>query len=63
MGLLCQWGPLVITLVISSVLAQPAGGHVLSAGLMSSRFGLWTFDLAVGQMLQERVPNEQLGEP
>ena len=26
-------------------------------------FGLWAFDLAVSQMLQERVSKEQLGGP
>lgn len=36
--------------------------HALAWGLVASRFGLWAFDLAVSQMLQERVPSEQLGE-
>jgi hypothetical protein len=62
-GLLCQWASLIVTLVLSSALARPAGGHVLAAGLVASRFGLWAFDLAVSQMLQERVLNEQLGGP
>ncbi|CAL8460950.1 g481 [Coccomyxa elongata] len=60
-GLVCQWASLVVTLVLSSVLMHPAGSHVLAAGLVASRFGLWAFDLAVSQMLQERVPLEQLG--
>lgn len=62
-GLVCQWASLVVTLVLSSVLMHPAGSHVLAAGLVASRFGLWAFDLAVSQMLQERVPLEQLGAP
>ena len=56
-----QWGSLALTLIMSSALAQPAGMHVLAWGLVASRFGLWAFDLAVSQMLQERVPSEQLG--
>lgn len=63
MGLGCQWAFLLVTLIVSSALGQPAGMHVLAAGLVASRFGLWSFDLAVSQMLQERVPNEQLGMP
>ena len=63
MGLGCQWAFLLFTLIASSALGQPAGAHVLAAGLVASRFGLWSFDLAVSQMLQERVPNEQLGAP
>ena len=36
--------------------------YSLVLGLAVSRFGLWTFDLAVAQMLQTRVPEEELGE-
>ena len=36
--------------------------HVLLAGLVASRFGLWLFDLSVSQMLQEWVPAEDVGE-
>ena len=32
------------------------------SGVALSRFGLWTFDLAVSQMLQERVADGQLSE-
>ena len=56
MALGCQWGFLLVTLIVSSTLGQPGGAHVLAAGLVASRFGLWAFDLAVSQMLQERVP-------
>ena len=35
--------------------------HVLAGGLVLSRFGLWLFDLSVGQMLQERVPGLEMG--
>ena len=34
---------------------------MLASGLVLSRFGLWLFDLSVGQMLQERVPNREMG--
>ena len=57
-----QWGSLALALILSSALAQPAGMHALAGGLVASRFGLWAFDLAASQMLQERVPSEQLGE-
>lgn len=63
MGLGCQWAFLLVMRIASSALGQPAGAHVLAAGLVASRFGLWSFDLAVSQMLQERIPNEQLGMP
>jgi hypothetical protein len=43
--------------------AAPLGARVLAAGLAASRAGLWLFDLAVGQMLQERVPPQELGAP
>lgn len=36
--------------------------HVLLGGLVASRFGLWLFDLAVSQMLQEWIDTEELGE-
>ena len=36
--------------------------HILVGGLVASRFGLWTFDLCVTQMLQEWVSNQELGE-
>jgi iron-regulated transporter 1 len=39
----------------------PATTYTLVGGLIVSRFGLWTFDLAVAQMLQERVPDGELG--
>ena len=35
--------------------------YVLVGGLVVSRIGLWTFDLAVAQLLQERVPDDELG--
>ncbi len=63
LALACQWGSLLVTLILSSILDSPACVHVLAAGLVASRFGLWAFDLAVLQMLQEMVPNEQLGMP
>ncbi len=34
--------------------------HVLVSGVAASRWGLWTFDLAVSQLLQERVPDSEL---
>jgi len=35
--------------------------HALVAGLILSRFGLWAFDLAVNQMIQETAEPEALG--
>ncbi|KAK9815567.1 hypothetical protein WJX72_006024 [[Myrmecia] bisecta] len=35
--------------------------RILVAGVAASRFGLWTFDLALTQMLQEWVDQDQLG--
>ena len=35
--------------------------HILVAGLVASRFGLWLFGLVVSQLLQERVEPTQLG--
>lgn len=35
--------------------------YALVSGVAASRWGLWTFDLAVSQMLQERVNDQQLG--
>ncbi len=37
--------------------------YALVGALVASRFGLWTFDLAVSQLLQERVPDAELGAP
>ncbi len=36
--------------------------HVLTVGLVASRFGLWLFDLTINQMLQERVAKEAIGK-
>lgn len=36
--------------------------YSLLAGVVVSRFGLWTFDLAVGQLKQEWVDEMELGE-
>ena len=38
----------------------PVAMHVLVSGVAASRWGLWTFDLAVSQLLQERVPDSEL---
>lgn len=35
--------------------------RVLVAGVVSSRTGLWMYDLAVTQLVQERVEQEHLG--
>jgi len=35
--------------------------HILLGGVVASRFGLWLFDLAVSQMLQDWVPAEDIG--
>ncbi len=34
---------------------------MLIGGLVASRFGLWAFDLAVSQAMQEQVAHQQLG--
>ena len=36
--------------------------HILTVGLVASRFGLWLFDLTINQMLQERVAKEAIGK-
>jgi iron-regulated transporter 1 len=36
--------------------------HALVGGLVLSRFGLWSFDLAVNQLIQEVTPSPMLGE-
>ena len=70
-GLIGIWAQLCC--LVGAVLPAftPAGwpfhagrGHarLLLAGLVLSRWGLWTFDLAVTQMLQERVASSQLGQ-
>ena len=38
-----------------------AGLRVLAAGLVASRFGLWLFDLAVNQLIQEGAAQDELG--
>lgn len=35
--------------------------HALVGGLVLSRFGLWSFDLAVNQLIQEGTPSSMLG--
>jgi len=60
-GLAGQWaclGPAVV-----AVAAAPTVGaaRALAAGLALSRAGLWGFDLAASQALQERVPPDELG--
>jgi len=56
--------PAVVTRVgAARPAAAPLGARVLAAGLAASRAGLWLFDLAVSQMLQERVPLQELGAP
>ena len=47
---------------LQGVHAGKMHARLLLAGLVLSRWGLWTFDLAVTQMLQERVAFSQLGE-
>jgi hypothetical protein len=56
--LACQAVALLGVLLLGSA---GAATHALAAGLVASRFGLWTFDLAVSQMLQERVPAHEIG--
>ena len=53
--------PALLSLVGTRV-APTSTTHILVGGLVASRFGLWTFDLCVTQMLQEWVSNQELGE-
>ncbi len=63
------WQAISLVLAVAPVwLAQlgahmPASttSHILLGGLVASRFGLWLFDLAVSQILQEWVPAEDVG--
>jgi iron-regulated transporter 1 len=41
--------------------SSAVGARCLAAALAASRMGLWLFDLAAAQALQERVPREALG--
>eukprot|EP00891_Asterochloris_glomerata_P005298 jgi/Astpho2/5298/e_gw1.00075.46.1_t len=52
--------PALLSLVGTRV-APASTTHILVGGLVASRFGLWTFDLCVTQLLQEWVLNEELG--
>lgn len=36
--------------------------RALMLGVVSSRFGLWMFDMAVTQLVQEQVLQSELGE-
>ena len=62
-GLIAQWAPLAAGVAAAFWIApsSPAGARILAASLALSRFGLWAFDQAAGQALQERVPRESLG--
>ena len=42
--------------------APASATHILVGGLVASRFGLWTFDLCVTQLLQEWVLTQALGK-
>lgn len=60
--LLCATAPAVAGLLIGT--AGGRGGlYALVWGLVVSRFGLWTFDLSVNQLIQEEVEHSVLGEP
>ncbi|BDA48594.1 Solute carrier family 40 member 1 [Coccomyxa sp. Obi] len=61
LGICCQLGSLLAAVVGSGRVWSAAATHVLAAGLVASRFGLWTFDLCVSQLLQERVATLELG--
>ena len=63
------WQTVSLTVAVTPVWLTQLGArlpasttsHVLLAGLVASRFGLWLFDLSVSQMLQEWVPPEDIG--
>ena len=63
MGICCQLASLLAAVVASFFVRSTAASHVLAAGLVASRFGLWTFDLCVSQLLQERIATLELGGP
>ena len=52
-----------MVVAVSASVQSAAATHVLAAGLVASRFGLWTFDLCVSQLLQECVASQELGLP
>lgn len=58
----CLWVSIAPSLATKTGAALPAPlvSHVLVLGVAASRWGLWTFDLAVSQMLQERVADREL---
>ena len=67
LGIWLQWTCLVAA-VIPTLAAQlvglptgMAGIRVLVLGIAASRFGLWMFDLAVTQLIQEEVAPDVLG--
>lgn len=63
LGIGCQLACLAACIVPITAVTGGAAAltHVLAAGLAASRAGLWTFDLAVSQMLQERVAHREMG--
>lgn len=60
----CLWAGVAPSLAVKCGASLPASvvTHVLVSGVAASRFGLWTFDLAVAQMLQEWVADNDLSE-
>ncbi len=61
----CLWAGVGLSLAAKLGAAPPRVlvTHVLVSGIAVSRFGLWTFDLAVSQLLQERVADKHLSAP
>ena len=57
------WAGVAPALALAAGWPVPAAAttYALVGALVVSRFGLWTFDLAVSQLLQERVPDAELG--
>ena len=57
------WAGVAPSLALAAGWRVPASvtTYGLVGGLVVSRVGLWTFDLAVSQLLQERVPDGELG--
>ena len=57
------WAGVAPSLALAAGWSVPAVAttSALVGALVVSRFGLWTFDLAVSQLLQERVPDAELG--
>ena len=60
--LLAATAPALAALLGASGVGNRGVMLALVWGLILSRFGLWTFDLVVNQLIQESVPHSELGK-